>query len=84
MSKEPVILPTSLFIFNTLKACGFWLTKWYNAAPLEKRQQMLGEIFELHRLGKFEAPRHRLFALTPDLCFSKVFEHQNSKNIFTF
>lgn len=64
MSREPVVLPTSLFIFNNLKACGFWLTEWYKDAPNETRQQMLRDIFDLHRSGKFESAKHRLINLS--------------------
>ncbi|KAJ3277392.1 hypothetical protein HK104_003341 [Borealophlyctis nickersoniae] len=58
MSKEPIILPTSLFIFKDLTCHGFWMTRWYASHSPAERASMVEEIFELVRQGKFKEPWH--------------------------
>ncbi|KAL2920090.1 mitochondrial 2-enoyl thioester reductase [Polyrhizophydium stewartii] len=64
MSKEPVTLPTSLFIFKDLKCCGFWMNKWNLTHPLEAREAIFRDLFELVRQGKLQEPIHEKFSLT--------------------
>jgi trans-2-enoyl-CoA reductase len=52
MSKEPLSLPTSLFIFKNLTCYGFWQTRWYNKKSLEKRQELFDTLTALMRDGK--------------------------------
>ena len=69
MSKEPVTLPTSLFIFKRLEAKGFWLSKWLKERDeqveanqgdksLVHRQEMYSELFSLVRKGYLREPVH--------------------------
>jgi len=46
MSRKPVVLPTSLFIFKNIESKGFWLTKWNEENGVEKRQQTLDALFQ--------------------------------------
>ena len=52
MSKQPVAVPTGLFIFKELKCHGFWMTRWMNdiAKPADK-MAMLNELAGLARNG---------------------------------
>jgi len=51
MSKRPLLLSTSSFIFKGLTAHGFWLTEWVKSAPPEVRVRL--------RLGYAAAHRNR-------------------------
>jgi len=46
MSRKPVTLPTSLFLFKNIQAKGFWLTQWNEQNP-EKRKAALSQLFDL-------------------------------------
>ena len=56
MSREPLALPTALFIFQNLTCSGYWMTRWYGNNPVQKRVEMLESIFGLIREGKFKEP----------------------------
>lgn len=53
MSKQPVTLPTSLFIFKNITAHGYWLTAWTKQDP-EGKQKAVEEIVEYIRQGQFK------------------------------
>lgn len=48
MSKQPVSLPTSLYIFKDIASKGFWLTRWSQQNP-QARQRMLTELADMFR-----------------------------------
>jgi len=52
MSRRPVTIPTSLFIFKQIQLKGFWLTKWVEEHSLEERTKMLNTLFEFIRQKK--------------------------------
>jgi len=52
MSKQPVMVPTGLFIFNDLKCAGFWMTRWNQEATKEERQHMLAEVSKMIMYGQ--------------------------------
>lgn len=58
MSKEPLSLPTSLFIFRNLTCHGFWQTRWYNQKTLDERVEMMNTLTDLIRQGKASLMRH--------------------------
>ncbi|KAJ8325546.1 mitochondrial 2-enoyl thioester reductase [Batrachochytrium dendrobatidis] len=64
MSKEPVALPTSLFIFKDIKCFGFWLNEWFELHPFSERKQLFTELLDLVRQGKLKEPTHELFSLS--------------------
>ena len=41
MSKQPLSLPTSLFIFKNLTSHGFWQSQWYKTRSLEDRDALM-------------------------------------------
>lgn len=52
MSKDPLSLPTSLFIFKNLTCHGFWQSRWYDQKTLDERLQMMHTLTGLIREGK--------------------------------
>ncbi|KAL5633298.1 hypothetical protein ACGC1H_003708 [Rhizoctonia solani] len=63
MSKEPLSLPTGLFIFKNLTSYGYWQSRWYKTHTPEERQSMLKEIIDLMLENKLKAPEHEVLAL---------------------
>jgi mitochondrial enoyl-[acyl-carrier protein] reductase / trans-2-enoyl-CoA reductase len=41
MSKQPLSLPTSLFIFKNLTSHGFWQSRWYKERSREERENLM-------------------------------------------
>jgi hypothetical protein len=52
MSKQPLSLPTSAFIFKNLTAHGFWQSHWYTERSVEEREGMMESLTQLIRDGK--------------------------------
>jgi len=73
MSKQPIQLPTSLFIFRNVQARGFWLTKWVADHSAQERKQMIDKIadtilqkklrlyIEGHKLSEFDLALKRYY-----------------------
>ncbi len=53
MSKQPLQLPTAALIFKDIKFSGFWVSRWSDANPEEKKR-MVEEILEMTRIGMFK------------------------------
>lgn len=53
MSKQPVTLPTPLLLFKNLNFTGFWVSKWSEQHPEEKKK-CVDEILDLTRQGQFK------------------------------
>jgi trans-2-enoyl-CoA reductase len=53
MSKQPVTLPTGLLIFKNIHFDGFWVSKWSERNPEEKKI-MVHDVLDLYRQGKFK------------------------------
>jgi mitochondrial enoyl-[acyl-carrier protein] reductase / trans-2-enoyl-CoA reductase len=58
MSREPVTIPTSLFIFKNLKLNGFWLNKWFLDRPVQARIDIYQHLFDLVRKQKYKEIMH--------------------------
>ncbi|KAK0105365.1 mitochondrial 2-enoyl thioester reductase [Cadophora gregata] len=52
MSKQPLMLPTGALIFKDIKFSGFWVSRWSDANPEEKKRTV-EEILHLTREGRF-------------------------------
>lgn len=52
MSKQPLSLPTSLFIFKELKSVGFWLSRWYTERSVKEREELMKVLVDLMASGK--------------------------------
>ncbi|TID25223.1 Alcohol dehydrogenase superfamily zinc-containing [Venturia nashicola] len=53
MSKQPVTLPTGLLIFKNIHFDGFWVSKWSDNNPEEKKKTV-EHVLDLYREGKFK------------------------------
>ncbi|KAI9661203.1 MAG: mitochondrial 2-enoyl thioester reductase [Bathelium mastoideum] len=53
MSKQPVQLPTGLLIFKNISFDGFWVSKWSEQNPEEKKRTV-DDVLNLTRQGKFK------------------------------
>lgn len=47
MSKKPLSLPTSLFIFKNLCTQGFWQSRWYKQHSRQEREQLMQTLADL-------------------------------------
>ncbi|KAI9820334.1 MAG: mitochondrial 2-enoyl thioester reductase [Pycnora praestabilis] len=52
MSKQPLMLPTGLLIFKNIVFDGFWVSRWSDANPEEKKRTVEA-VLNLTRAGKF-------------------------------
>ncbi|KAJ3269713.1 hypothetical protein HDV01_001103 [Terramyces sp. JEL0728] len=62
MSKEPVVIPTSLLIFKNLTCTGFWMSKWASDRPDSARIDIYSDLFELAKQRKFKEPLHETWS----------------------
>lgn len=53
MSKQPLTLPASMLIFKNISFHGFWVSKWSDQNP-EQKKQTLEDVLRLTRQGKFK------------------------------
>lgn len=53
MSKQPLILPASMLIFKELNFNGFWVSKWSDKHP-DQKKQTVEDVLRLTREGKFK------------------------------
>ncbi|TPX33488.1 hypothetical protein SmJEL517_g03623 [Synchytrium microbalum] len=56
MSRQPLSLPASAFIFKHLTTHGYWMTRWYRTHSKQERTAMIDELFKLIRAGKLREP----------------------------
>jgi trans-2-enoyl-CoA reductase len=47
MSRRPITIPSSLFLFNDIRLRGFWLTKWLEEHSAEEAKAMYNHLFDL-------------------------------------
>ncbi|XP_054268559.1 enoyl-[acyl-carrier-protein] reductase, mitochondrial-like isoform X1 [Macrosteles quadrilineatus] len=65
MSREPVSVPTSAFIFKNISLHGFWMTNWHKEHRNSEEQRIMFEdLFQLMRDGKLKAPRYKVLPLS--------------------
>lgn len=53
MSKKPLELPASLLIFKNINFTGFWVSKWSDQHP-DQKKQTVDDILRLTRAGRFK------------------------------
>lgn len=63
MSKSPLSLPTSYFIFKNLTSHGFWMSRWYDSHSKTDRERLLAELADMMISGKLDAPEHEIVTL---------------------
>ncbi|EIW58680.1 NAD-P-binding protein [Trametes versicolor FP-101664 SS1] len=60
MSKKPLSLPTSAFIFKNLSAQGFWQSRWYNQHTRQEREALMKTLAGF----KLKEPEHEILDLS--------------------
>ncbi|KAF8227523.1 NAD(P)-binding protein [Tricholoma matsutake] len=60
MSRQPLSLPTSLFLFNNLTAHGFWQTRWNQYKSHVEKENIMQQLVELISEGKLKEPAHEI------------------------
>ncbi|PZC74474.1 hypothetical protein B5X24_HaOG207831 [Helicoverpa armigera] len=63
MSRKPVSIPTSAFIFKNLSFFGFWMTAWNTKASKSDKDKMMSEVISLMCEKKLKAPVHKMVKL---------------------
>jgi len=56
MGREPVTLPTSSFVFQSLHATGFWVSQWYEQRPVAERIAMWRQLIEMYDHNQLSLP----------------------------
>ncbi|KAF9525983.1 NAD-binding protein [Crepidotus variabilis] len=67
MSKKPLSLPTSLFIFKNLTCHGFWQSQWYLTKSPEQRQHMMQQLVALIEQNKLRMTTHEIISISATL-----------------
>ncbi|CDO77669.1 hypothetical protein BN946_scf184969.g20 [Trametes cinnabarina] len=62
MSKKPLSLPTSLFIFKNLCAQGFWQSRWYQQHSRQEREDLMKTLADF----KLKEPEHEILDLSAE------------------
>lgn len=63
MSREPVTIPTSAFIFKNISFHGFWMTAYNEVADKTQKETMMKDIIALMCEGKLKGPAHKMVKL---------------------
>ncbi|KAF1959571.1 enoyl-acyl-carrier-proteinreductase 1 mitochondrial precursor [Byssothecium circinans] len=53
MSKQPLTIPASMLIFKDIHFHGFWVSKWSEQNPVDKKSAV-AEVLEMTRRGEFK------------------------------
>ncbi|KAG6812387.1 hypothetical protein H0H92_003068 [Tricholoma furcatifolium] len=64
MSKQPISLPTSLFIFKNLTCHGFWQSRWYANSVRGDRVRVMQILARLMSEGKLKEPAHEIVTVS--------------------
>ncbi|XP_075980507.1 enoyl-[acyl-carrier-protein] reductase, mitochondrial-like [Anticarsia gemmatalis] len=60
MSRDPVTVPTSAYIFKNFSSYGFWMTAWNEKASSIEKDKMINEVISLMTEDKLKAPVHKM------------------------
>ncbi|KAF8074808.1 hypothetical protein FPV67DRAFT_1777589 [Lyophyllum atratum] len=63
MSKQPLTLATSLFIFKNLTAHGFWQSRWYLQKSRDEQRRLIDVLVNLMSQGKLKEPMHEIISI---------------------
>ena len=72
MTFEPIRFPTRQLIFNDVRLCGFWLTKWRKTHSPEEDQALSDQVYSLIGDGTFKFPVAGSYSLAE---FKQALEH---------
>lgn len=65
MSRQPLIVPTSAFIFKNIRLVGYWMTRWnwQHGSNSTERKDMLAMLCNMAKQGSLVAPKHEFVPL---------------------
>lgn len=63
MSKQPLSLPTSLFIFKNLTCHGFWQSRWYKDKTSQERDKLMRTLVNMLADGQLKSPEHEILTI---------------------
>ncbi|KAL0953383.1 hypothetical protein HGRIS_004622 [Hohenbuehelia grisea] len=63
MSKQPLSLPTSLFIFKNLTAHGFWQSQWYAQKGRKEQEKLMKTLVHFMSQDGLKAPEHEIVSI---------------------
>jgi trans-2-enoyl-CoA reductase len=64
LARQPLSLPNGAVIFNELRCCGFWVSRWYERAEPATVEAMMDELGGLMRDGRLHLPVAATYPLT--------------------
>jgi len=67
MSKQPLCLPTSLFIFKNLQCHGFWQSRWYKERDLSDRKNLMNDLAALMDQKILKEPEHEIVKIASSI-----------------
>ena len=76
MSRMPLTLNTSDFIFKNLTCTGFWLTEWRKRNEDKKFEEMIVEVLDLIKKSDFKAQKFQEYKLSE---YKEAFKNSQSK-----
>lgn len=53
MSKQPLSLPTSAFIFKNLTCHGFWQSRWAKEHSVAEREELMNTLIDMKVSGSY-------------------------------
>ncbi|KAJ7355453.1 hypothetical protein DFH08DRAFT_689771 [Mycena albidolilacea] len=91
MSKQPLALPTGLFIFKNLTSVGFWQSRWYKQKTRSDKENLFKTLATLIGHGK-ASPEHEIVTIPAEdsdevagqkvrEIFAKIAEGQYGKKV---
>uniref|UniRef100_A0ABQ0KXM0 enoyl-[acyl-carrier-protein] reductase n=1 Tax=Mycena chlorophos TaxID=658473 RepID=A0ABQ0KXM0_MYCCL len=63
MSREPLTLPTSPFIFSNLTCTGYWQARWSKTHSREDKESLMKSLVDLIVAGKLKEPEHEILTI---------------------
>lgn len=60
MSRDPVTIPTSAFIFKNLSFYGFWMTAWTEKASKTEKNEMFQNVISMMCENKLKGPVYKM------------------------
>ncbi|CAG7831553.1 unnamed protein product [Allacma fusca] len=82
MSKQPLVVPTSNFIFNDVQLKGFWMARWRTQSTVKELETMFSYLGSLFLQKKLVPPKVEQIKLTE---FQKaVVENSSGKYVLVF
>jgi mitochondrial enoyl-[acyl-carrier protein] reductase / trans-2-enoyl-CoA reductase len=72
MTFEPVRFPTRQLIFDDIRICGFWLSRWRLNHSAEEDQKLNDQVYSLISDGTFKFPVAKTYPLSE---FKKALQH---------